>query len=172
MKCSYALFIWVCFLITVSLSTQVQSFITTKEKVLVTISNRTTTATTKSGNANKKTVQHASPLDQFAPAAAVLFGNMITPASILGGAIIPISFASGLNFNGDKNESKFSTCTFTFFQIHYDLLAFKKITLIKKLSINGTQKKSSTENVSIRICDISCFVYYIRIVGNNDSQPE
>lgn len=109
MKCSYALFIWVCFLITVSLSTQVQSFITTKEKVLVTISNRTTTATTKSGNANKKTVQHASPLDQFAPAAAVLFGNMITPASILGGAIIPISFASGLNFNGDKNESKFST---------------------------------------------------------------
>mgnify|MGYP005725300535 FL=1 len=132
MKCSYALFIWVCSLITVSLSTQVQSFITTKEKVLVTISNRTTTATTKSGNANKKTMQHASPLDQFAPAAAVLFGNMITPASILGGAIIPISFASGLNFNGDKNESKFSTCTFTFFQIHYDLLAFKKITLIKK----------------------------------------
>ena len=47
-------------------------------------------------------------LDQYAPAAVALFGNMITPASILGGAIIPISFTSGLDFYGDKDESKFA----------------------------------------------------------------
>ena len=47
-------------------------------------------------------------LGQYASEAAALFGNMITPASILGGAIIPVSFASGLDFYGDKDESKFA----------------------------------------------------------------
>ena len=51
---------------------------------------------------------------QYAPAAASLFGNMITPASILGGAIIPISFASGLAFYGDGDESKFAKCELLF----------------------------------------------------------
>jgi len=62
---------------------------------------------TKPVKNNNKTIQNAS-LAQYAPAAATLFGNMIVPASILGGAIIPMSFASGLDFYSDKNESKFA----------------------------------------------------------------
>mmetsp|Transcript_12784 Transcript_12784/g.27749 ORF Transcript_12784/g.27749 Transcript_12784/m.27749 type:complete len:280 (-) Transcript_12784:149-988(-) len=50
----------------------------------------------------------AAAIGQYAPAAASLFSNMITPASILGGAIIPMSFASGLAFSGDEDESKFA----------------------------------------------------------------
>jgi len=50
----------------------------------------------------------ALPLAQYAPAAASLFGNMITPASILGGAIMPMAFASGLSFYGDQDESRFA----------------------------------------------------------------
>jgi len=64
---------------------------------------------TKPVKNNNKTIQNAS-LAQYAPAAATLFGNMIVPASILGGAIIPMSFASGLDFYSDKNESKFAIC--------------------------------------------------------------
>ena len=45
-------------------------------------------------------------LEQFAPAASGLFGNMITPASILCGAIIPLCFASGLDFEGPEDEAK------------------------------------------------------------------
>lgn len=48
-------------------------------------------------------------LEQFAPDAAKLFGNMITPASIMAGAIMPLGFASQLDFNGDAaKESKFA----------------------------------------------------------------
>lgn len=48
-------------------------------------------------------------LQQFAPEAAKLFGNMITPASIMAGAIMPLGFASQLDFKGDPaNESKFA----------------------------------------------------------------
>lgn len=54
------------------------------------------------------TAATAVAVAQYAPAAASLFGNMITPASILGGAIIPISFASGLAFYGDEDKSKFA----------------------------------------------------------------
>ena len=50
----------------------------------------------------------APPLAQFAPEAAKLFGNMITPASIMGGAIVPIGFTAGLDFYGSKGESKFA----------------------------------------------------------------
>jgi hypothetical protein len=46
-------------------------------------------------------------LEQFAGPASDLFGNMITPASILCGAIIPLCFASGLEFDGPADESKF-----------------------------------------------------------------
>jgi hypothetical protein len=60
----------------------------------------------------RTTAPPKASLEQFAPAAADLFGNMITPASILCGAIIPISFASGLDFNSGPNESKFGKGVF------------------------------------------------------------
>jgi len=47
-------------------------------------------------------------LAQYSGAVSSLFGNMITPASILGGAIIPIAFASGLDYVGSKDETKFA----------------------------------------------------------------
>jgi hypothetical protein len=47
-------------------------------------------------------------LAQYADAVSSLFGNMITPASILGGAIIPIAFSSGLDYKGSKDETKFA----------------------------------------------------------------
>jgi len=94
-KCSFLL---LAFIGAASFPTRVHSFVSNKEKVSL--------KTTKPVK-NNKTIHHAS-LAQYAPAAAALFGNMIVPASILGGAIMPISFASGLDFDGDKNESKFA----------------------------------------------------------------
>jgi len=41
------------------------------------------------------------PLEQFAPQAVSLFQNMITPASILSGAIVPMAFASALPIKSD-----------------------------------------------------------------------
>ena len=93
--------------------TKVHSFVT-KEKLSVPLNNKKITTDSNTVNVNKDlTIQHAiPPLGQYAPAAAALFGNMITPASILGGAIIPMSFASGLDFTGDEGESKFAKCKF------------------------------------------------------------
>jgi hypothetical protein len=86
---------------TASFPTKVYSFVT-KEKI---------SPIKKTINKDSvKTIHHAVPLGQYAPAVAALFGNMITPAAILGGAIIPISFASGLDFIGDKDETKFAIC--------------------------------------------------------------
>ena len=48
-------------------------------------------------------------LQQYAPDAASLFGNMITPASILAGGLVTMTFASGLPFKPNKHESKFAT---------------------------------------------------------------
>jgi hypothetical protein len=48
-------------------------------------------------------------LQQFAPAASKLFSNMIMPASILAGAMIPIGFASPLAFRVEEKESKLAT---------------------------------------------------------------
>lgn len=46
---------------------------------------------------------------QFAPEAASLFGNMITPASIMAGALVPIGFTAGLGFDSSSSsESKFA----------------------------------------------------------------
>ena len=92
--------------------TKVHSFVT-KEKISAPLNKKTTMNSNTVNNVNKDlTIQHAIPLGQYAPAAAALFGNMITPASILGGAIIPMSFASGLDFIGDEGESKFAKCKF------------------------------------------------------------
>ncbi|KAG7346204.1 hypothetical protein IV203_005272 [Nitzschia inconspicua] len=52
------------------------------------------------------TSQNAN-LVQYADAASSLFSNMITPASILCGAIIPLCFGSGIDYNGPASESKF-----------------------------------------------------------------
>jgi hypothetical protein len=48
-------------------------------------------------------------LQQFAPAASKLFSNMITPASILAGAMVPIGFVAPLAFRVTENESKLAT---------------------------------------------------------------
>ena len=48
---------------------------------------------------------------QYADAASGLFSNMITPASILCGAIVPLCFASGLDFDGPDGESQFQKGT-------------------------------------------------------------
>ena len=70
------------------------------------------------GGSNKKglnpfssTTARDASLQQFAGPASNLFGNMITPASILCGAIIPLCFASGLDFDGPADESKFRKST-------------------------------------------------------------
>jgi hypothetical protein len=54
---------------------------------------------------------HQANLAQYADAASSLFSNMITPASILCGAIIPLCFASGLEYDGPDSETKFQKCT-------------------------------------------------------------
>ena len=41
-------------------------------------------------------------LDQYAPQAVSLFQNMITPASIIAGAIVPMAFASPLPIKSDN----------------------------------------------------------------------
>ena len=95
----------------------VHSFLA-REKVPLVVGKKKTFTTTTDGAKHKHKHEHELEtrrdasllLDQYAPAAAALFGNMITPASILGGAIVPIAFASGLDFIGDKDESKFAKC--------------------------------------------------------------
>lgn len=94
---NYSFLLFAFIVVAVSVPTTVYSFVS-KEKISL--------KKTKPAK-NNKTVQNAS-LAQYAPAAATLFGNMIVPASILGGAIIPMSFASGLDFYGDKDDSKFA----------------------------------------------------------------
>ena len=51
----------------------------------------------------------AASLSQFAPAAASLFNNMKTPASILAGSMVPLGFTSPLptTENGSETEKKF-----------------------------------------------------------------
>jgi len=52
------------------------------------------------------TAMHAS-LEQFAPQAVSLFQNMITPASILSGAIVPMAFASAVPIKSeDATENR------------------------------------------------------------------
>lgn len=78
----------------------------------------TNTNTNKHHSNNKKTMSTTSPLiaqaalAQYAGKASTLFSNMVTPASILAGALVPIAFASGLSFVPDeegRKESKLAT---------------------------------------------------------------
>mmetsp|Transcript_25952 Transcript_25952/g.54320 ORF Transcript_25952/g.54320 Transcript_25952/m.54320 type:complete len:289 (-) Transcript_25952:2317-3183(-) len=114
---NYSLVVFVFGATAATLPCGVHSFLA-REKVPLGGGKKTFTTTTTDGAKHKHehkvkyklgTRREASLyLDQYAPAAAALFGNMITPASILGGAIVPIAFASGLDFVGDKDESKFA----------------------------------------------------------------
>lgn len=47
-------------------------------------------------------------LCDYGPAAASLFNNMKLPASIIGGAMIPIGFAAPLKFEADEGDGKFA----------------------------------------------------------------
>ncbi len=45
-------------------------------------------------------------LEQFAPQASNLFNNMKTPASIIGGALVPLAISGPLSMEGPPNESR------------------------------------------------------------------
>lgn len=131
---NYSLVVFVFGATAATLPCGVHSFLA-REKVPLGGGKKTFTTTTTDGAKHKHehkvkyklgTRREASLyLDQYAPAAAALFGNMITPASILGGAIVPIAFASGLDFVGDKDESKFAKC-----ELKYELVSYLSITVL------------------------------------------
>ena len=61
-----------------------------------------TRTTTVNKNKNPSPVIMQGSLDQYAPQAVSLFQNMITPASIIAGAIVPMAFASPLPIKSDN----------------------------------------------------------------------
>lgn len=50
----------------------------------------------------------ASGLSDYAPATAALFNNMKVPASIIGGAMVPMGFAAPLKFEHDADDGPFA----------------------------------------------------------------
>lgn len=58
-----------------------------------------------------------SSLADYGPATASLFNNMKTPASIIGGSMVPIGFLSPLSFDPDEDDGRLAVCLRRFYPV-------------------------------------------------------